>query len=93
MLFNYGLFHYGIKHDLIYENTTTPSVAAILTKTERAMVRSMCGVKLVDRKNNEVIEMLGLKETFDEMAKANGEGGMDNGMWLERMMIMFYRGY
>ena len=47
----------------------------------------------MDRKNNEVIEMLGLKETFDEMAKANGEGGMDNGMWLGRMMIMFYRGY
>ena len=46
---------------------------AILSRTERAMVRSMCGVKLVDRKNTEeLMEMLGLKETLDRMAKANG---------------------
>ena len=45
----------------------------ILKRTERAMVRSMCGVKLVDRKNTEeLIKMLGLKETLDKMAKANG---------------------
>ena len=36
---------------------------AILRKTERAMVRAMCGAKLM--------EMLGLKETAAEMAKAN----------------------
>ena len=36
----------------------------ILRRTERAMVRSMCGVKLVDRKNTEeLMKMLGLKET------------------------------
>ena len=45
----------------------------ILRRTERAMVRSMCGVKSVDRKNMEkLIEMLGLKEALDRMAKANG---------------------
>ena len=45
---------------------------AILRRTERAMVRSMCGVKLVDRKNTkELMEILGLKETLDRMAKAN----------------------
>ena len=44
----------------------------ILRVTERAMVRSMCGVKLVDRKNmEELMEMLGLKEALDRMAKAN----------------------
>ena len=49
------------------------SEMAILSRTERAMVRSMCGVKLVDRKNTEeLMEMLGLKETLDRMAKANG---------------------
>ena len=49
------------------------SEMAILRRTERAMVSSMCGVKLVDRKNmEELIEMLGLKETSDRMAKANG---------------------
>ena len=46
---------------------------AILRRTKRAMVRSMCGVKLVDRKNaEELMEMLGLKKTLDRMAKANG---------------------
>ena len=45
----------------------------ISRRTERAMVRSMCGVKLVNRKNMEkLIEMLGLKETLDRMAQANG---------------------
>ena len=48
------------------------SEMAIL-RTERAMVRSMCGVKLVDRKDMEdLMEILGLKETLDRMAKANG---------------------
>ena len=46
---------------------------AILRRTKRAIVRSMCGVKLVDRKNTEeLMEMLGLKKTLDRMAKANG---------------------
>ena len=46
---------------------------AILRRTERAMVRSMCGVKLVDRKKMEdLMEMLGLKEILDRMATANG---------------------
>ena len=49
------------------------SEMTILRRTERAMVRSMCGVKLVDRKKMEdLMEMLGLKETLNRMAKANG---------------------
>ena len=45
---------------------------AILRRTERAMVRTMCGIKLVDRKNmEELMEMLDLKETLDTLAKAN----------------------
>ena len=49
------------------------SEMAILRRTERAMVRSMCEVTLVDRKNTEeLMEMLGLKKTLDRMAKANG---------------------
>ena len=37
------------------------------------MVRSMCSVKLADGKNTEdVMKMLGLKETLDQMAQANG---------------------
>ena len=46
---------------------------AILRRTERAMVRSMCRVKLVERNIMEdLMKMLGLKETLDRMAKANG---------------------
>ena len=49
------------------------SEMAVLRRTERAMVRSMCGVKLVDRKNTDkLMEMLGLKKTLDRMAKMNG---------------------
>ena len=49
------------------------SEMASLRRTERAMVRSMCGVKLVDRKKmEELMEILGLKETLDRMARANG---------------------
>ena len=48
------------------------SKMGILRRTERAMVRSMCGVKLVDRKNmEELMEMLGFKKTLNRMAKAN----------------------
>ena len=36
-------------------------------------MKSMCGVKLVDRKKmEELMEMLGLQETLDRIAKANG---------------------
>ena len=37
------------------------------------MVRAMCGVKLVDKRNTvELMDMLGLKETADKLARANG---------------------
>ena len=46
---------------------------AILRRTERAMVRAMCGAKLMDKRNSEVLmEMLGLKNTLDGMARASG---------------------
>ena len=46
---------------------------AILRRTERAMVRAMCGAKLMEKKITEDLkEMLGLKETVFQMAKANG---------------------
>ena len=65
-----------VKSAMLYGNETwclRESEMAILRRTGRAMVRSMCGVKLVDRKNMEdLMEMLGLKETLDKMAKANG---------------------
>ena len=46
---------------------------AILRRTERAMVRAMCGQKVVDRKmTEEQRDMLGLKETIDRLVTANG---------------------
>ena len=49
------------------------SEMAILRRTERAKVMSMCEVKLVNRKKMEkLMEMLGLKETLGRMAKGNG---------------------
>ena len=42
-------------------------------RTERVMVRAMCGQKVVDRKTTEEqMDMLGLKETIDRLATPNG---------------------
>ena len=44
-----------------------------ILRTERAMVRAMCGQKVVDRKTTEKqMNMLGLKETIDRLTTANG---------------------
>ena len=48
---------------------------AILRRTERALVRAKCGQKVVDRKTTEEqMYILGLKETIDRLATANGIG-------------------
>ena len=45
---------------------------AILRRTERAMVRAMCGQKVVDRKTTEEhMDMLVLEEAIDWLATAN----------------------
>ena len=46
---------------------------AFFRRTERAMVRAICGAKLMEKKKTEgLMEMLGLRETAVQMAKANG---------------------
>ena len=46
---------------------------ADLRKTERAMVTAVCGVKLMEKNRTEdLMEMLGLKETVVQMENANG---------------------
>ena len=46
---------------------------AILRRRERDMVRAMCGQEVVDRKTTEKqMDKLGLKETIDQLATANG---------------------
>ena len=69
------VYHSCVRSAMLYESETwclRESEMAVLRRTERVMERSMCGVKLVDRKKmEELMEMLGLKETLDRMAKAN----------------------
>ena len=44
----------------------------ILRRTERSMVRAMCGVQLKDRKRSmDLMFMLGLNKTIDQLAMAN----------------------
>ena len=48
------------------------SEMAVLRRTERAMVRAMCDAKLMEKKRTEdLMEVLGLKETVVQMAKVN----------------------
>ena len=48
------------------------SEIGILQRTERSMVRAMCGVQLKDRKGSiDLVFMLGLKEAMDQSAMAN----------------------
>ena len=48
---------------------------AIFRRTEAAMVRAMCGAKLMEKKRTEdLMEMLGLKETVVQMAKVRWYG-------------------
>ena len=44
-----------------------------MRRNDRAMARAMCGAKLIEKKKTgDLMEMLGLKETVVQMAKANG---------------------
>ena len=59
---------YGSKLWCLRENEV-----AILRRAERSIVRAMCSVKLVDKRNTEeLMDMLGLNEAADKLAKTNG---------------------
>ena len=59
--------HYGSETWCLVQN-----VIGILHRTGRAVVRSMCGVKLVDKMLTEdIIQMLDMNETTDQLARAN----------------------
>ena len=45
---------------------------AILKRTGRAMVRAMCGARLMEKKRTKGLMEMGLKETVVQTAKANG---------------------
>ena len=46
---------------------------AILRRTEKAMMRAMCGVKIIEkRRSQKLLSCLGLKDTLDGLARASG---------------------
>ena len=46
---------------------------AILRRIEKAMIRAMCGVKLIEkRRSQELKSLLGLKYTLDGLARVSG---------------------
>ena len=46
---------------------------AILRRTKKAIMRAMCGVRLIEkRRSQELTSLLGLKDTLNEIARASG---------------------
>ena len=70
------VYHCCIRSAILYGSEAwclKENEKAILRRTERAMVRAMCGHKVVDRKTaEEQMDMLGLRENIDQLATANG---------------------
>ena len=64
-----------IRSAMLYESKawcSKENEKAILSRTEIARVRAMCGQKVVDRKTTEKqMDMLGFKETIDWLATVN----------------------
>ena len=73
----------GVRHGVWRENEI-----AVLRRTERAMVRAMCGAKLMEKKRTEdLMEMLGLKETVIQANHLEWDG---TGMCWGGMMGTFW---
>ena len=43
---------------------------AILRKSEKAMIRAMCGLKMIEKWSQKLMSLLGLKDTLDGLASA-----------------------
>ena len=41
-----------------------------ILRTEKAMVRAMCGVKIIEKRSQELMSLLGFKDTLDGLARA-----------------------
>ena len=65
-----------VRSAILYQSKTwclRENEVAMLRRAQRSMVRVMCSVKLVDKKNTEdLIDILGLKKAADKLAKVNG---------------------
>ena len=46
---------------------------AILRRTEKSMIRAMCGIKMIEKRSiQELMDLLGLKDTLDRIPTASG---------------------
>ena len=68
---------------------------AILRRTEKAMMKAMCGVKIIEKRSQKLVSLLGFKDTLDGLARASGlrwYGHVlrrDNGDVLRRALNLF----
>ena len=66
----------------------------ILRRTETAMIRAMCGVKLLDRRNcEELMDMLGIKEFLNGMAKASSTQWYGHGLRKDDENVIVSEGF
>jgi len=62
---------------------------AILRRIERVMIRVMCGIKLMDRRNTEeLMSILSLEESLDWMTKASSMRWYGHVLRRERINIL-----
>ena len=62
---------YGSETWCLRENETT-----ILKRTEKAMIRAMCGAKFIAKSSQEFIDLLGLKKLRADLPKQTECDGM-----------------
>ena len=68
------IYHSCIRSAMLYGSETwclKENEMAILRKTEKAMMRAMCGVKMIEKRSQELMTLLGLKNTLDGLARAS----------------------
>ena len=58
---------YGSETWCLRENET-----AILRRTEKVIMRAIYGVKMIEKRSQELVSLLGLNDTLDGLARASG---------------------
>ena len=65
-----------IRSAMLYRSETwylRENAMAILRRTEKAMMRAMCGAKIIEKKRSqELMSLLSLRDTLDGLARASG---------------------
>ena len=81
-----------VRSAILHRNETSSlgqNEIGILQRTERAMVRSMCGVKLMDKKSTkDVMLMLHMNETIHHLARCNSVRGYGHVLIKDKNIIL-----